>query len=501
MRHYQAWSISFRMMMEGSKTTRKSCDFCYRRKMRCDGQKPHCSHCTAYEVECTYSAPSRKSVPRNRRNYSSSDNGIDNTQNRLKRLEDLVKQVTERLQAAERGKQARNPNQREYVPETIPSMSSVRECENSASKSMTLPPLQQVLPIVQIYLDGFNSVLPLFHAETLLQLVHDWYCVKTVQQDPVAWAAINVVLALAQRHNTGADHEGPSSATYLNRVESVLPMVVLGDIQLLNVQVLVGMVTLLQNSQDLQPALILLATTMRLAHAIGLHDRIYSADLDTNHERQRAYVFWLAYILVKDLSMRSKQPSIQNDDDINLDLPLPTIMDYHEDRGKISIIGSGGGVISTMDGSLKMNYFTARIQLAAIEGGVYDYIFSTRARKRSPAERSHALKSVADALERWKASIPSVFKTSAGLKMISYHVLRFLGALHSTSLACATLINQAHAWDDEWVGSIRRYSRLGVGLLLPPKWEALVNEARYLLVLSEEIGTKNRQNWWAMGCP
>ena len=42
----------------------KSCDLCYRRKMKCDGQKPRCSHCVTYEIGCTYGAPSRTPAPK-----------------------------------------------------------------------------------------------------------------------------------------------------------------------------------------------------------------------------------------------------------------------------------------------------------------------------------------------------------------------------------------------------------------------------------------------------
>jgi hypothetical protein len=276
----------------------------------------------------------------------------------------------------------------------------------------------------------------------------------------------------------------------------VLSTVVLGDIKLLNIQDLVSMVMLLQASQDSKPALVLIATTMRLAHAIGLHDQANSAHSSSLDARQRACVFWLAYVLDKDLSMRSKQPSIQNDDDINLDMPSPSVLQYEEDMTRIDDTYDSICVITTADGIAKMNYLTARIQLAAVEGGVYDYLYSTRSRKRNPEERSRALQSVAYALEQWKASIPTEFNASACSERVAPGVLHFLGTLHSTSLACTTLINQAHAWDVEWISSIRRYGRQGIAPLLPPKWEALVGEARGLIVLLGVLGRTYRWNFW-----
>ncbi|KAH8799847.1 fungal-specific transcription factor domain-containing protein [Xylogone sp. PMI_703] len=471
--------------------------------MKCDGQKPRCSHCITYEIDCTYTAPSRTPAEKKRRSHAKGEDGVSNTQGRLGRLEFLVQQVTERLDIVERKNKVEPLLQHKEVSmitTEMPLKITRSEDDNNSSKPMDLPPLEQVLPIIQIYLQDFNSVLPLFHADTLLRLVHGCYSVEPLQRNPVVWAAINVVLALARRHNSVASHDVPSSAVCLSRAESVLSRLVLGDIQLLNIQVLVGMVMLLQAEHDLKPALVLIATAIRLAHAVGLHDQTYSTHLSPLHARQRACVFWLVYILDKDLSMRSKQPSIQIDDDINLDLPSPTVLQYNEDRSKINNTDDATGVITTVDGTVKMNYLTARIQLAAVEGGVYDYIYSTRSRKRSPEERSRALQSVAGALEQWKASIPPEFNASAGSRRVAPAVLRFLGVLHSTSLACTTLINQAHAWDTEWIASIRRYDRQGIEPLLPPKWEVLVGEARDLLVLFGALGETDRWSFWKTGC-
>jgi hypothetical protein len=474
---------------------KKSCDLCYQRKMKCNKQKPRCSNCITYEIDCTYTAPSRRPAPKKRWSSAKGENGVSDVQGRLGRLESQLQQVTKHLKKNEVEPLLQHE---EAIASTtvMPLKITKSEDDNNSPKSMVLPPLGKVMPIIQIYLQDFNSVLPLFHADTLLRLVHDCYGVGPLQRDPVVWAAINIVIALARRHDFVTSHDVPSSATCLSRAESVLSRVVLGDVQLLNIQVLVGMVMLLQASQDPKPALVLIATTIRLAHTIGLHDQTYSAHLGSLHARQRSCVFWLAYILDKDLSMRAKLPSIQIDDDINLPLPSPTVLQYDEDRSQINSTDDAMGIITAADGTVKMNYLTARIQLAAVQGGVYDYIYSTRAHKRSPEERAHALQSVACALEQWKASIPPEFNASAGSKRVTSSMLRFLGGLYSTSLACTTLIYQAHAWDDQWIASIRRYGTQGIELLLPPKWEVLVGEARDLLLLFGALGETDHWTFW-----
>ena len=453
-----------------------------------------------YDKDCTYTARSRTPAPKKRCSDRDDEMTVSNMQGRLGQLEALVQQMSERLDVAEKRYEVEPLLRHENVSATarmMPLIGIRSDDDNTSPKVLNLPPLDLVLPVVQIYLRDFNTILPLFHAGTLLRLTHGFYNVGPPQRDPMVWAAINVVLALARRHYLVTGYDIPSVTVCLSRAESVLSRLVLGDnIQLLNIQVLVGMVMLLQVAQDIKPALILIATTIRLAHEIGLHDQTRSAHLDAPQIRQRAYVFWLAYVLDKDLSMRSKQPSIQIDDDINLELPSPTVLQPSKDWSDIDSSDDPLGVMTTTDGVVKLNYFTARIQLATIEGAVYDYIHSARSRKRSPEERSHALQSVAFALEQWKASIPSEFTASAGSRRVAPHILRFLRALHSTSLTCTTLIYQAHAWDVEWVASVRRYGSQGIQPLLPPKWEVLVGEARDLLSVCGVLGEFDRWDFW-----
>jgi hypothetical protein len=469
--------------------------------MKCDRLEPRCSHCVTYMADCTYKAPSRKSGPKKRQQPAKINDAPYHKQDRLRQLEALVGKLSERVKVAEERNETqaqRQVQQHGETPVGVASLATSGDTDLNHRKSvpMSLPPLEHVLPIVGHFLEGFNAVLPLFHADTLLHLIHRFYSLPAFQQDPVEWAAINVVLALAHRNGLAGSNNTKSSVDYLNKVESVLSAVVLGDTRLLNIQVLVGMVFLLQASPDLMPSLILIATTMRLAHKIGLHDRAASAHLDTGNARQRAHVFWIAYILDKDLSMRSKQPSIQLDDDVDLDLPSSRLADRQINNDCIDDARIAPGVVNTADGIAELNYFSTRIQLAVIEGGVYDYLYSTRSLKRSAEERSHALESVSCALEAWKASIPFEFSACMAPNTVAPGVLQLVAVLHSTSLACTTLLNQANAWNARWLECMRRYATESVMPALPSRWDAVVDEARHLAGLLEVLPVQDRQNFW-----
>ncbi|KAJ3325060.1 hypothetical protein HDU76_013254, partial [Blyttiomyces sp. JEL0837] len=61
----------------------QACDACNRKKIKCDGQKPSCSHCSRSSLVCTYSRGARKRGPR--AGY------IESLENRLKEMEALLR--------------------------------------------------------------------------------------------------------------------------------------------------------------------------------------------------------------------------------------------------------------------------------------------------------------------------------------------------------------------------------------------------------------------------
>ncbi|KAM0231268.1 hypothetical protein ACHAPO_008648 [Fusarium lateritium] len=230
---------------------------------------------------------------------------------------------------------------------------------------MKLPPLEQTMYMTGIFLNTFNLVLPLFHPDSLLRLIGETYAVQPRQRDPVPWAAINVVLALARQQmpdQSEMDFEYGGTNDYIKKAQSVIWTVTLGETGLLNIQTLIGMAMLLQTANDTTPALVIISAAMRLIHKMGLHNRLSTEHLNSTEQRQHANVFWLAYIVDKDLSLRAQQPSVQLDDDIDLDLPT--------ERPVICGSDTEAGIVTTVNGNARLNYFLARIQLANIQGNV-----------------------------------------------------------------------------------------------------------------------------------
>ncbi|PYI34314.1 hypothetical protein BP00DRAFT_433948 [Aspergillus indologenus CBS 114.80] len=466
--------------MDSDNRPRKACDLCYTRKIKCDGQEPRCSNCINYATECTHIALRRKARPRAQRratqNFSYQPKAPNRAIHQAERLEEIAREA--------------------------PVDNQLSEDPNHAIGTLKLPPLPKAMAMVGIFLNTFNTALPLFHADTLLRMVGQCYALHPRQRDPLVWAAINTVFALASQHRPSSTIEGvfhrqtEHTSEYLSNAQSVVSTVMTGDVSLLNVQTLLGMVMVLQTARDPTPALTLVSATMRLVHKLGLHNRAASAHLDLVHRRQHARVFWIAYILDKDLSLRAEIPPVQLDDDIDVDLPssLPVSLDDNDNTA---------GTLVTDDGKAKLSYFFARIQLASIEGRIYRYLYSTQASKQSPLERTLLRDSISVALDEWRASIPlefgaAVVTMTARTKPAS---LGFLCVLHSSGLQCRMLINRAQAMDEQWITGVRNYSRGISPLRIPPCWEGLVHEARDFVLLIQEIWFRHSWFRWITTCP
>lgn len=443
-----------------------------------------------YKSQCTYTAISRKASARKQ----TSTRGDGNLRSRLEHLETRLSEALENVKRLEgilpRSGIVRTPSSTvRCIPED-----DAGSHEDHDRYSMELPPLAEVLPAVERYLATCNSVLPLFHARTLLRSVHDWYLYPS-QRDCSTWAAINVVLALAYRRSNTADiSSSRKTAEYLNRAQSVLTEVTMSGASLISVQVLAGLVLLYQGSLDLGPSTILVATALRLAHSLRLQSRTGSKCLDGAAARQRNRVFWMIYVLDRDISMRIQQPPLQRNSDIDLELP-PEEPDDDD-----------AGFILGMDGQSKFNFFRARVQLARIQGSLYDCLYSVRAHGASPEIRAHNMARVRHMLEDWASHVPQSFSIRVVLKLCPPEMSRYFAILYGTRLSCLSLVSLAHSWDARWMEKLRDYgSRARTGdtamplpLLapLPEGWDVLVKESRDFLGFFMSIQEKDPSLIW-----
>lgn len=358
-------------------------------------------------------------------------------------------------------------------------------------ESLDLPPLQETLPAVEKYLATFNSVLPLFHPGKLLHSLKSWYDFPRGQRNCATWAAINVVLALAHRQVSPDQAMSPNKNTahYLHKAQSVLTEVIMGKADLVNVQLLLGLVILFQGTRNLKPATMLIAVALRLAHELGLHTRRSSESLDPSTALERDRVFWMAYILDRDISMRTGQPPVQLETDIDLELPSFEPED-------------GAGLVFTADHSSSFNFFRARVQLARIQGKVYELMLSVTAKNLDSYQRGENMARLHYMLDNWATQIPPQFRPNAILGTCEPGSFRNLGILYATHLSCRTQVCRAHIMETQWLESLQDFGkkpmqqRIIEPVLLPQGWQVFVTESREYMGLFMGIERKDPAFVW-----
>lgn len=175
--------------------------------------------------------------------------------------------------------------------------------EGPEPDSLLLPPLDEVLPIVDHYFSTFNTVIPLFHQPAFMKMLHTWYN-QPRSRDRATWAAIQIVMALGYR--TPQLSLGEMQMSHIERADqclrnaqTVVSELVTRDQDLLGVQILLGIVMLFQNSRDPKPASVIIGTAVRLAHRLQLHSSNAGELFPAVEAEQRSRVFWIAYTLDK----------------------------------------------------------------------------------------------------------------------------------------------------------------------------------------------------------
>ncbi|RSL41095.1 hypothetical protein CEP54_015926 [Fusarium duplospermum] len=354
---------------------------------------------------------------------------------------------------------------------------------------LELPPQDEVISAAQRYIAGFNSAIPLFNPDSLLSVIDRWYT-SLDKRDYTTWAAINTMLALVHRETPPEEATlSKNTAKYTNNAQSVLTKIVMGETTLLSVQVLVGMTLLFQGVQDLKPATMLIAMALRLAHQLGLHTRESSAHLDSSVALERCRVFWIAYILDRDISMRTKQPPIQREMDIDLEWPSTDPED-------------GAGVFIGAEGIPSFNFFLSRVQLAQIQGEIYDAMYSTASRTLSSQDKVEKAAGLHYRLDNWFSLVPRQFRPEAILGAGEPNLCRCFGVLFATHLFCRISICQVHIMETRWLKRLQDFGIEAVqGQVVSPApsplgWHELVSECREYMKLFAGIRLKDPAFVW-----
>ncbi|SPJ86766.1 related to transcriptional activator Mut3p [Fusarium torulosum] len=315
-----------------------------------------------------------------------------------------------------------------------------------------LPPKAEALSLLQDFFDNFNCIFPLFHQPTFMHLVQLQYS-SDPYQGSGWWASLNIALAIAHRlrvmSNLVPQDEDDKAWGYLKNAIGVFPELTMRNTDLLSVQALLGMALFLQGTPNPQPTFLLVAAAMRLAQSIGLHKRGTGFNLNPIEIEQRKRVFWIAYMLDKDLCLRAGRPPAQDDDDMNVELP---------DADPADNIGN----IPLADGKGKMNLFRVMCEFATIESEVYKRLYSVQATKQSDGELLNTIGELDHKLEEWKDSIPIDYRPEHDINASHTPLILHVVMLHLTYYNCLTTIHRMSVHHGFWTSRLANYAIQGL---------------------------------------
>ncbi|KAL6237640.1 hypothetical protein BDW75DRAFT_203236 [Aspergillus navahoensis] len=315
-----------------------------------------------------------------------------------------------------------------------------------------LPPKEEALSLFRDFFDNFNCMFPLFHEPTFMHLVEKQY-----SRDPYEgsgwWASINVVLAISHRlrvmSNLVPQEEDKKAWLYLKNAMGVLTELTMRNTDLLSVQALLGMSLFLQGTPNPQPSFFLVAAAIRLSHSIGLHKRGSGFGLNPVEAEQRKRVFWIAYTLDKDICLRSGRPPVQDDDDMNVELPSE---DPPDNIGNVPLF----------DGKGKFNMFRAFCEFSIIESKVYKRLYSATASKQSDGALLNTIGELDRELEEWKDSIPIDFRPEHEIKATHGPLILHVVVLHFAYYNCLTTIHRMSVHHGYWTSRLSNYAIQGL---------------------------------------
>ena len=392
-----------------------------------------------------------------------------------------------------------------------PAVSPQRESGSNQPQHppLYLPPSHVVFPIVKRYFATCNQTLPIFHEPTFYTMVMEWYqdeSPSSPARDPATWAVINVTMALALRQTSGGLHNATRhdddrmSRECTANAQSVLDLLVTRDEDFKGLQTLLCLSLLFMTSPSPKPACVLIATAVKLVHRLRAHTKEGKGSLDAATALQRDRLFWVTFVLDRDLSMKSVEPYIQQDNEYDVDPPTPTIPD------------DGVGVLATLDGTQKINLFHYRVRLALIQGTLHDTMHSVRARSMCPAKRRLASEKLGCALWEWRCSLPEVFRHER-LESWEGGIPRVLLQLHLTYMLCFFMSFRLHVRDAEWMEQLTAFSDQfvpserrsetgdnggGTECMLPNHWGTFAEAARASIAMVKLIDEADSALVWCV---
>ncbi|KAK5058843.1 hypothetical protein LTR84_011107 [Exophiala bonariae] len=299
-----------------------------------------------------------------------------------------------------------------------------------------LPSAHEASLMLQEYLMDYNSVIPLFDRQTIALHFQDCYSGSSDVKG-VSWGAVYVVLGIAHQLRAmsplAKEDDNVRAIKYLDRCMRRIPELLMDTPSLALVQCLLGVALLVRGTPRAQSAALFVSIAMRLAQDMGYNEkRAHDGDSAFQAEQEN-FVFWIAFFLDADLSLRSNRLPTQSYEHIDVNLP--------EDDNP-----GGAGILRAEVGGLRANILRIRAQMGLIQAEIMEELFSVKARRRPVTELTSMADKITLRLDQWRDNWLFQVRPNDLMRMLQrsemVHILVLEAAYFTTTCALQSEIIQ-----------------------------------------------------------
>lgn len=116
-------------------------------------------------------------------------------------------------------------------------------------------------------------------------------------------------------------------------------------------------------------------------------------------------------------------------------------------------------MLRSIDGLTSFNYFRARVQLAHLQGRIYDMLYSVRSKKLTPLDRNQHVMQLDSMLEKWQQTIPTLLQAEHMIQSLGAVARVHMAILQHQYLLCLVFLHGLYSVDSEWVKALGAYGR------------------------------------------
>ncbi|KAL4819888.1 hypothetical protein BDW67DRAFT_193462 [Aspergillus spinulosporus] len=417
-----------------------ACLQCQKNKKRCDGGSPRCTSCTERQLACTYVGVRRRGQGRTREYLEKLEARVSELEISLRQSTSAPVRTANSLVGDETfennaqstlsdGLDSLKPGERSSELETCPGdhkkaqlalrerLFSILPEPTGAEKPnlevnygpftspifIRLPQKSHLQSLFEVAFVELNQIVPVFDVLVLQSLLEDHFSHSTVSRDyPQRWAMLNAAVAVAIQLRTASGSHSEMmklSWAFFKNAFSMYSAIILRGTDILGLEALLAMALYTQGSSDIRTTSVLVCAAARLSLTLGLHTKTYYSGRDLTAANRSRRAFWVAYILDKDISVKTGLPSNFDEDTIDLD-QLDLIVP--DTAASASSIGSNGLGTNISTSSL----FKLDVELKKIGSTVEKRLFSKSSSEQSVHQLLHIVTELDHQLVNWKASLP-----------------------------------------------------------------------------------------------